>query len=329
MATVNFITAANMDDLSVGDGHITSTSSTLIRIENSPIDATLRQDYSGIFQLNGTGGVIGGTVTGFSEFSRASSVATYNQTVGVTGLNVDVIQAAAVLGRADVAAWYAFLYGGADTFNGSTGADIIHTYAGNDVITGGGNNDSLDGGTGIDTAVYGSARGAYTIARNANGSYGVSGGTEGADTLTAVERLQFAGSKVALDLTTGQAANNTVKMIGALFGATEITAHPEYVTVGLQLFDAGMTMQQVAQLALGTPAWLTEAGNLSNTNFVNTVYTNVVGAAPSASEAATYVNMLNSGATTQADLLVFAANHAVNEAHINLVGLQASGVVYA
>ena len=68
----------------------------------------------------------------------------------------------------------------------------------------------------------------------------------------------------------------------------------------------------------------------SNADFVNTVYRNVMGMLPTATERDFFVGLLEgNGATmTQAELLMLAANAAQNEGNINLVGLQQSGVEF-
>jgi hypothetical protein len=63
---------------------------------------------------------------------------------------------------------------------------------------------------------------------------------------------------------------------------------------------------------------------------VNTVYANIIGHAPSDAERNFFVSMLqgSGGTTTQAELLVAAANTPDNAVNIGLVGLQQSGVVF-
>ena len=124
------------------------------------------------------------------------------------------------------------------------------------------------------------------------------------------------------------AAGNTAKIIGAAFDANNI--NPTFVGIGLDLFDGGMSLQQVCALALGTSLYLSLAGSSSNVDFVNTVYKNVVGVLPSATERGYYVGLLqgSGGTMTQAQLLEIAANADVNAVNINLVGLQQSGVEF-
>ncbi len=201
----------------------------------------------------------------------------------------------------------------ADTITGSSGANELRGRAGND---------TLDGGAGIDTAVYSSQRAGYTISGTAP-NFTLSG-SEGSDTLSSIERLQFSDKKVALDLGVNAAAGNTVRVIGAAFDAPTIQQHPDYVGIGLSLFDSGLSMLTVCELVIGV------MGNPTNQAFVNTVYQNVVGVLPSVADRDFYVGLLqgSGGSMTQAELLVLAANADVNAVNINLVGLQQTGVEF-
>jgi len=120
------------------------------------------------------------------------------------------------------------------------------------------------------------------------------------------------------------AGGNTVRIIGAAFDAPTIQQHPDYVGIGLSLFDSDMSMLAVCQLVIGA------IGNPTNVDFVNTVYQNVVGVLPSVGERDFYVGLLqgSGGTMTQAELLVLAANADVNAVNINLVGLQQSGAEF-
>ncbi|SDX12213.1 calcium-binding protein [Nitrosomonas oligotropha] len=211
---------------------------------------------------------------------------------------------------------------GSDSLVGTSGDDFILASDGNDTLNGLGGNDTLSGGFGVDTAIYSSSRVNYTVHGTSSG-FSVSG-AEGNDTLTGIERFQFADKKIATDLSNGQAASNTVKLIGAAFDAPTIQAHPDYVGIGLGLFDSGQSMLQVSQLVIGV------LGNLDNDTFVDTVYKNVVGSAPSPADHNLYTGLLtgSGGTLTQAQLLEIAANSDVNATNINLVGLQQTGVEF-
>ena len=207
-----------------------------------------------------------------------------------------------------------------NALTGLSGADTIGGQDGNDTLYGGTGNDTLDGGVGIDTALFAGNRASYTISRPAFNH--IVSGIDGSDTLSTIERLQFSDKKIALDLGVGQSAGNTVKIIGAAFDAPAIQQRPDYVGVGLDLFDSGTSMLSVCQLAIGA------MGSPTYTAFVNMVYQNLFGVLPSTADRNFYVGLLQGGTMTQAQLLEIAANSDINAQSINLVGLQQSGVEF-
>lgn len=265
-------------------------------------------------------GMVGGSITytqlptdGTSSLNRDGSTGTNSPTnfAGITGTVVlsDVISGT----------------DGADNLAGTAGDDAIQAAAGNDTINGGTGDDTLNGGAGIDTAVYSTTLENYSVSGattpSADLSFSVSG-PDGNDTLSEIERIRFADKNLAIDLNNGQAANSSIRIIGAAFGPATIEEHPDYVGVGLNLFDSGQTMLNVSQLAVDV------MGNLSNDTFVDTVYQNVVGTAPSATDHDFFVGLLENGTYTQAQLLEIAANTEVNAVTINLVGFLSSGVEF-
>ena len=107
----------------------------------------------------------------------------------------------------DIAA-FNWLYGGDGLrgelgLNGSGGRYITGSYKDdvlvgtqfNDTLQGNGGNDMIDGGAGIDTVVYNGNRNSYTFGTLADGALTVSG-TEGTDTLSNIDWLQFADMTV-------------------------------------------------------------------------------------------------------------------------------------
>jgi len=214
---------------------------------------------------------------------------------------------------------------------GGSGNDTLIGNTANNTLTGGGGSDAIDGASGIDVAKYTGARANFTLAKTATG-YTVADhvGAEGTDTLANIERLQFADKKIAIDLSgTGHAAE-TVEILGAAFGKS-YTTNKDYVAVGLNLFDAGTSFHDICVAAIGTSEFKALAGSTSNVAFVNTVYDNVVGVFPQQADLNYYVGQLqgSGGTLSQADLLGIAATCTENLSHIDLVGLQQSGVEYA
>ena len=217
-------------------------------------------------------------------------------------------------------------YSSIENLSGSAFNDVLAGDAANNVLSGGMGNDALIGRGGRDTAAYASSRAIYNIANS--GTIATVSGPEGVDTLEGIERLQFSGSGVALDLGATESAGMAVRVIGAAFDTPHLT--PDLVGIGLAAFDAGLSLLQVCQLAVDTQLFASLAGSRSNVDFVNTVYRNVVGELPTAPERDFFVGLLQGGGGTmsQAELLMLAANAIQNEGNINLVGIQQTGVEF-
>jgi hypothetical protein len=208
---------------------------------------------------------------------------------------------------------------------GGRGNDAITGNAAANMLIGGGGNDILDGGAGRDLAVYSSTRTEYQISRSGTQFHVLGPASDGFDVLSGIERLKFADIAVALDL--DSAAGMTAKLLGAVFGSAFVQNRAA-AGIGLNLFDAGMTYEQVARFAVENDAFAQLAGSHSNADFVRLVYSNVAGVAPTSAELAHYTQLLESGAFTQVSLAVFAAEHPLNQQNINLIGLQQSGLEY-
>lgn len=210
---------------------------------------------------------------------------------------------------------------------GSGNDQLIGNSIGNR-LTGGAGNDTLIGGGGVDTAVYTANRAGFTFSKTSTG-WTVTGGTEGNDTLSAIERLQFADTKIALDLGITEAAGQAAQILGAAFG-TAALANTGIMGVALGLFDSGMTFDEVCRLAVGTHLFQSLAGSSSNADVVGFVYSNVVGTAPAPAARDELVSYLqgSGGTYTQAEFLAWAATTELNNQHVNLVGLQNSGIAY-
>jgi len=177
------------------------------------------------------------------------------------------------------------------------------------------------GGAGVDVLSYELSRSSYEVSKSGNLFVVTDNvGNGGVDVLTSIERLQFKDVKLALDLNGN--AGDVVKTLGAVFGATAIKNHPEYVGLGLTNRDSGMSYQALMALAL-------KAANLTSPeSIVAQLWLNVMRKEGSPSELQPFVQMLKAG-TPPEDLGVLAANTAQNLTNINLVGLTNSGVVYS
>jgi Ca2+-binding RTX toxin-like protein len=133
----------------------------------------------------------GGYTGGFTAFNFDSMIGSLNLT-GIGALDETLTGASK-----------------ADTLSGGDGNDVLIGLAGNDMLTGGTGDDSLSGGDGTDTATYSGPRSGYAITAVTDAGGRVIGyssvddvdsgnGDEGTDSLTGVEKLQFAGATLDL-----------------------------------------------------------------------------------------------------------------------------------
>ena len=84
-----------------------------------------------------------------------------------------------------------------NNFNGGKGNDTLNGGGGNDTLNGGEGDDIIDGGNGKDTVIFSKEQSNYTISKpNELGEITVThkDGSEGTDTLSNVEVLEFAGT---------------------------------------------------------------------------------------------------------------------------------------
>ena len=106
---------------------------------------------------------------------------------------------------------------GANVLSGLAGADILNGNAGDDTLIGGSGNDILNGGTGTDTVslsgnfnnykiTYNSSTKAFTLLDNRSGS------PDGSDSVSNIEYIQFADTKVTVVATASGNAFNTVTL---------------------------------------------------------------------------------------------------------------------
>lgn len=195
--------------------------------------------------------------------------------------------------------------------------------AGNDALFGTTGNDTIDGGAGGDTLYLHINHSQASITRS-NGVMTTNSSASGTDTLRNIERVKFADKKMAYDLAASESAGKAIRLIGAALDAGALAQHPDWIGIGIDLFDQGMSVLQVSQLVIDVP------GNPSNEALVTSIYTNVVGVAPSDAERQQFVGMMqgSGGAMSKAQLLEMAAMIDLNEINIGLVGLQTMGIEF-
>ena len=197
-------------------------------------------------------------------------------------------------------------------WSADTSNDALNGGEGNDTLIGGRGSDLLDGGAGIDMAVFSGNLADYVVIRNES-SLSIKVGNE-TDSVSNVERLRFADTKVALDLDGN--AGLTMEFIGTL--APNLLSDATVRGVVLGLFDAGETMQSLCQRAIDLHLVPT-----ANMDLATAIYQNVLSTAPTEEMTQTLIDYIASHG--QADFLATVAGLHLN---VDLVGLQQSGIEY-
>lgn len=211
---------------------------------------------------------------------------------------------------------------------GSAGADSISGTSGNDKLQGLAGNDSLNGGGGTDAALFSGNRSTYTLARTASGfTVAAQGASDGTDTLTNIERLQFADSKLAVDTSVSGSAGKAALLIGAVLGKASLT-NQSLVGELLTYFDAGTTLHDAATVLVNTHIMDTLAGGSGTDAFVNLIYQAIIGQAASPATTAELAAYINNGTYSKIDFLAVATELPVNQTNVDLVGLQQTGIAF-
>lgn len=269
-------------------------------------------DVEDTFVIGGTSGT---TSAVFTVDGRAGADTLSIMAQNTTAIAVSLTQSSASWGNGLIN------FNNVENLGGGAGADSLEGDAGQNVLTGRGGNDLIVGGDGLDLASYGlDYTGNYSILKTATG-YEITAlsGSEGKDALSGIERLGFPDVSIALDMDGN--AGVVAKILVAVFGSQSLS-NQEYAGIGLELIDGGMTDVTLAQLAINV------TGKSTPEEIVALLYSNVVGVAPSESEAKRFVDMLNGGLAV-GDLVMLAGDYASTAGVLNLEALSQTGLMYS
>ena len=128
------------------------------------------------------------------------------------------------------------------------------------------------------------------------------------------QRVIYTDKATAFDIS-GK-AGDVYSLLKAGFGGTVNTT---YEGIGIKLEDAGTTSAQIAQAIVTSAPFL--AANSDIPTFVNNLYTNVMGTAPTPTQASPYITALVTGGTTMGSLLNAAAHLATFQTTIGIIGV--------
>lgn len=144
MANLNIYTQADMRNLNVFYGTVSSYSSDHISLSSYPYFAT----YYGSFKFSKTG-LSGGTMTGYKHWINGKLA------YEVTDTKVSATTVNKYLNNSDGNSVQSYVLSGHDIINGSIYSDYIKSWAGNDAVNGNQGSDTLEGGLGADTLTGG------------------------------------------------------------------------------------------------------------------------------------------------------------------------------
>ena len=209
---------------------------------------------------------------------------------------------------------------GDDILSGGNGNDTLIGGNGKDSIYGGANDDEIFGGNAIDNIYFTGKLNEYSIIRNQNYTVVTDKifSRDGVDYVFDSERFNFSNNSIAFDL--GGNAGTATKLLGSIFGKDSIL-NKKYVGIGLGLLDADWSYENIVKLALDT------ANVKTNDQIVELLWNNVIGAPPSSTDKAPFVNLLKNGMPVS-ELVRLASDSSFNISNINLVGLTQNGVEY-
>ena len=182
--------------------------------------------------------------------------------------------------------------------SGGLGNDFIFGEDGNDVIKGGPGSDNVEGGAGFDVYKFTYAYDNYSLNQVSDETWLIDGNPgEGDDLITGIERLSFGDVTfgdsmiqiVALDTGPGETAGQAYRLYQAAFARM-----PDGQGVSYHVNDIeknGLNLYQVAQNFLASPEFLDKYGsNLSDIDYVNALYQNVLGRSGSETEVKFYID---------------------------------------
>jgi hypothetical protein len=210
--------------------------------------------------------------------------------------------------------------GGAWAFSTAAGGAAT---GGDDLLTLSGSGTAIDGGAGVDTLLLAGAKSDYSFTRAGNDVVMRKLSTPAqAFTLTNVERVQFESSAEAIGLDEHGAGGQAFRLYQAAFNRA-----PDQVGLGfwMNALDKGVSLHDVATEFVSSAEFLSRYGYISNADFVDRLYQNVLHRAGEQTGFDFWVNALEHG-VARADILVEFSESAENQAA--MVGLIGNGFEY-
>ena len=143
----------------------------------------------------------------------------------------------------------------------------------------------------------------------------------------------LANTRIALDLAPTQSAGQTALLIGAVLPGKLVYDASKQALLGsvISLFDEGFTLAQLSGALLRLPIWdtLTNKAAPTKADIATYLVNNVYGGTQTAAITNAAIAEMNAETpTTQGTYLASLAASTANQTHVDLVGVQATGLVY-
>jgi len=217
---------------------------------------------------------------------------------------------------------------------GSRFDDVLIGSSENNAFRPGDGNDLVEGGGGQNIVILDHPRSSFNVQKAIKpGSYFVESkdGLLGNNQLTGIQYVWFSDQKLALAGAEADSLNSlpvkTAKLVGAAFGPSSLADLP---LVGRVLSDyaQGLSSLQVASKWLASAEFLGLAKTRSHSDFVHTVFQNVVGIPAPEDLHSIFKDLLDSRTYTQESLLLLAADVEFNLLRVDVVGVAEQGLWY-
>jgi Ca2+-binding RTX toxin-like protein len=157
----------------------------------------------GDFAIQGSGSVYSGYQSSISGTLSSVTLSSGSNSITISG-SIDIKSLSSYSSFTD---FLAAIMSKDDNVTGTNASEYLIGYAGNDnlnagygddTLDGGTGNDILDGGFGTNTAVYSSYKSSFSVSKSGE-TYSISSTSDGTDTLSNIQYLQFADGLVAID----------------------------------------------------------------------------------------------------------------------------------
>ena len=175
---------------------------------------------------------------------------------------------------------------------GSNFADKLYGNELANVITGGAGNDTINGGAGTDTVKFTDSLTHYKITRT-NSDYQMvdTRGTNGTDTLTQIESLQFSDKNINLlvqDKAASMGSAHTTQLLELYVALFNRVPDADGMSYWLDQIKAGQTFNQIAESFYNAGVDYSQltgfSSSMSNADFIHVIYKNVLGRKDGADE---------------------------------------------